>query len=210
MVEHLLEAHRVVAGHGVRRVGHDGQVVRAVVAPLQPVEVGRVPAQADGRDALADAAHDLGAHALFHVDADVAVRRVLQEAGHVLGQRLGHDRGRGQDAHVPARAARVGGHVALDAGGAAEHGARVFEQRFAGRRGHHAAALAQQQRRADRVFELREALADRRADDVGLLAGARDAAAVADGDEQAQGGQVEVSHEVPIWKQTASKIYLQD
>jgi hypothetical protein len=109
-------------------VRDDGQVVAAVAAPLQPVEVGGVPAQADGGNALADAAHDLGAHALFHVDADVAVRRVLQEARDVFGQRLGHDRGRRQDAHMPARAAGIGGHVALDAVRAAEHGARVLQQ----------------------------------------------------------------------------------
>jgi hypothetical protein len=59
-------------------------------------------------------------------------------------------------------------------------------------------ALPQQQRRAELVFQLRQPLADRRADDAGLFAGARDVARLADGDEQAQGGEVEIAQGVPI------------
>ncbi len=97
---------------------------------------------------------------------------------------------------MPPRSACICSHVALDALRAAEHRARMLQQGFAGRRRHHAAALAQQQRRAHGVFELREPLADGRADDAGLLPGARDAAGFAHGNEEAEGGQVEVSHVV--------------
>ena len=53
---------------------------------------------------------------------------------------------------------------------------------------------AHQQRRAEVVLELRDALADRRRHDVLLLGGARHVPVVADRDEQAQGLQVEVAH----------------
>jgi hypothetical protein len=69
----------------------------------------------------------------------------------------------------------------------------MFQQGLARRCRLHAVPLAHQQRRADRVFELGQPLADGRADDAGPFAGARDVAGFADADEQAQGGEVEVA-----------------
>ena len=114
MAQHIGKAHRGQLRHGMRLVRHDGQVVAAVVARLQAAQVGGIPADADGRAALADALHHVGAHPLFHADLDAAVGRVLQERRHIIGQRFGHDRGRDQHAHMAPGAGGICGHVALD------------------------------------------------------------------------------------------------
>jgi len=72
--------------------------------------------------------------------------------------------------------------------------AGVFQQRFARGRGLHAAAPAHQQCCAHGVFQRGQAFADGRSHQRLLLGGTGDVARVADGDEQAQRGQVQVTH----------------
>ncbi|MCY1374517.1 hypothetical protein D9M69_618660 [compost metagenome] len=161
---------------------------------MQPVEIGGVPADAQAGDAVLDAAHHLLADALFHVHADVPMGGGLQERRDVFGKRFGEHGSSGQDAHLAFHAAGVRGHIALDASGGGQHGARVLEQRFSGRGRLDAAALARQQLGAHGVFQLRQPLADGRADDVGALACAGDVAGLAHGDEQAQSRDIQVAH----------------
>ena len=176
---------------------HHRQMVATPRPVVQPAQVGRVPANAERCAALAHAAQHLGADGFFHVDADVAVRRHFQEGRHVIGQRFGDGRLRGHHAHVAAHAGRVAGHVALDLRRAGEQGARVLQQRVARRRGLDAMAAPHQKRRAHRVFQRRQPLADGRADDGLLLGGARNAARLAHGDKETQAGQVKVAHCAP-------------
>ncbi|MNV25303.1 hypothetical protein D3C71_1163980 [compost metagenome] len=172
----------------------DSQAVAPVWPGVQPMKVGRVPADAQAGDAALDLSHDVLADALFHVYADVAVGGGLQECRDVLGQGFGQDGRGGQDAHLPLHAAGVGRHVAFNALRTGQYRARVFQQCFAGLGGFDAPTLARQQLGAHGVFQLRQPFADGRADDVGALAGAGDVAGFTYGDEQAQGGDVQVAH----------------
>ena len=70
----------------------------------------------------------------------------------------------------------------------------VLQQRLASGGGGHTVALAQQQLRAHRVFQLGQALADGRGDHVRRFGGAPHVAAFANGDKQPQGGEVQVAH----------------
>ncbi|MNC73186.1 hypothetical protein D3C75_1243410 [compost metagenome] len=70
----------------------------------------------------------------------------------------------------------------------------MLQQRFAGFGGLDPPALAREQFGAYGVLKLREPLADGRPHDVGALAGAGNVAGLADGDEETQGGDVEVAH----------------
>ncbi|MCY1518829.1 hypothetical protein D9M68_535550 [compost metagenome] len=198
----LVVVQRVFEQAGIRprqrmpRVDHGGEVVGAVGAGLEAFQVGRVPADAQWRGAVAQRAHHVAAQALLDCHAHVAVRRQLHEGGDVVRQRFRHGRHRGEEAYLPAHAGAVVGHVARHAAGRGEHRARMRQHDLAGRRGDDAAAAAFQQRGADGLFQLRQALADGGSDDVFLLARARHVAGFADGDEQAQRGEVEISHDV--------------
>ncbi|MNV51783.1 hypothetical protein D3C71_1438430 [compost metagenome] len=86
MVQHVGKTHALVLGHRVQRMGHHGQVVGTVAAGFQACKVGRVPANADGGTAVADALYDVRAHALLQAYLDVPVRRILQKSGHVVCQ----------------------------------------------------------------------------------------------------------------------------
>src|SRR5690606_23417880 len=99
-------------------------------------------------------------------------------------------------AHLPDHAVPIRRHVARDPVGGGEHRTRVLEKDLAGGGGHHAAPMTLEQRRVHLLLELRETLADRRRTDVLLLAGTGDVAAIADGDEQPQTGEIEVAHRV--------------
>jgi len=212
VLQRLLEAQGVKRRQRMRGVHHNGQVVAAVGPRLQFAQVGCIPADAQRGTALADAAHHLGAEPLLDVHLEVLVGRVLQEFRHIVGQRLGHDRSGRQHPHLPLEARGITRHVALDAEGAGEHGAGMLQQRLAGGRGLHPAAAAHQQRRTHSVFQLRQPLADGRANNVRLLARTGNVARLAHGHKQAQAGEVEFTHEaspgsgIPAWNGTASEM----
>ncbi len=69
----------------------------------------------------------------------------------------------------------------------------MLQQRLARGRGLHAMALACEQRGTHDVLQLGQPFADGRADDVGLLAGARDVPRLANADEKAQSGEIEIA-----------------
>ena len=190
-ITHRFErAQRVAPGHG------HAQVVVPVGAGVQQTGFGRVPANAYRRHAFADATHHVRADAFFQIDLDVLVFGFFQEFGDLVGQRFSHDRSCGQHVHPTLDACRVAGHVALDAAGAQQHAAGVFQQGFARRGGHDPVLASGQQVCAHGGFELGQPLAHRRGDHVGLFGGAAHVARVADGHEQAQRGQVEVTHQI--------------
>jgi hypothetical protein len=90
--------------------------------------------------------------------------------------------------------------LARDALLAGQQGARMLQQGLARRRGLDPAAPALQQRGAHRGLQRAQPLADGRAHDGLALGGAGDVAGFADGDKQAQRGQVQVVHRVMVFR----------
>jgi len=170
------------------------------------------PARA-GRTLLAANPTHVARNAFLDVDPDRAVGRVPHEGRDILEERFGDRRHAGDQPHVALDAAREGRGVRRKPLERERQRTRMFEHRLTGGCRHHTAPPAHQQRRAERVLELRNPLADRRRLDVFLRCGLLDVAVVADRDQQAQRLHIKVLHrgrlrEIPFRNFSASDIPL--
>ncbi|MNS77691.1 hypothetical protein D3C72_1112760 [compost metagenome] len=162
VVQHIGKVHLVQAGNRMGLVGGNRQPVAAVGARLQAGQIGCIPADAHGGAPFVYTTHHLRAYTFFQCDADVGVRRLLQETGNIFGQRFGHHRGRHQHTHLALHALAVGRHLLLHMVGRCEQRASVLQQCLPCRGGPQAALLAQKQISTHLVLQLRQTLADGR------------------------------------------------
>ena len=131
---------------------------------------------------------------------DVLVVLLAHELGEIVEQGFGNRRRGGDEPHVSLDAPVERSDVRADAFGTEQHVARVLEQCDARRRRLDSAPPAHEELRAELTLQLGDALADRRRLDVFLFGGDLDVRAIADGDEQPEGFEIEVLHGASRWR----------